>query len=189
MPQTTEMPRLGRCKDCDFALFVANPSDAIEAEGWNDIKPDGRAYRKGNDGFFARCPQRHRFFVLKQIKGTYSKDHKCDARCLNARGHNCTCSCGGLNHGRGFAVTAVTEATTTSVDLTPMATDKQLAFIRKLLDERVMPPRYTAAGECEMTSEDRRERGIEMVEQREFTKSSASDTITYLLDKCEVRNE
>jgi hypothetical protein len=28
--------------------------------------------------------------------------HKCDARCLNAKGNNCECSCGGKNHGRGF---------------------------------------------------------------------------------------
>ena len=25
--------------------------------------------------------------------------HKCDARCLNATGQNCECSCGGANHG------------------------------------------------------------------------------------------
>lgn len=25
--------------------------------------------------------------------------HKCDARCMNATGHNCECSCGGANHG------------------------------------------------------------------------------------------
>lgn len=27
--------------------------------------------------------------------------HKCDARCMNAKGHNCECSCGGKNHGAG----------------------------------------------------------------------------------------
>lgn len=27
--------------------------------------------------------------------------HKCDARCRNAKGHNCECSCGGKNHGAG----------------------------------------------------------------------------------------
>ena len=27
--------------------------------------------------------------------------HKCDARCMNARGHDCECSCGGANHGIG----------------------------------------------------------------------------------------
>lgn len=27
--------------------------------------------------------------------------HKCDGRCLNAKGGNCECSCGGKNHGAG----------------------------------------------------------------------------------------
>jgi hypothetical protein len=27
--------------------------------------------------------------------------HKCDARCLNATGFKCECSCGGKNHGAG----------------------------------------------------------------------------------------
>jgi len=28
-------------------------------------------------------------------------NHKCDARCRNAKGHNCECSCGGQFHGAG----------------------------------------------------------------------------------------
>lgn len=28
--------------------------------------------------------------------------HKCDGRCMNAKGHNCECACGGANHGKGF---------------------------------------------------------------------------------------
>lgn len=28
--------------------------------------------------------------------------HKCDARCLNAKGNSCECSCGGKNHGAGM---------------------------------------------------------------------------------------
>lgn len=27
--------------------------------------------------------------------------HKCDARCMNATGNQCECSCGGVNHGKG----------------------------------------------------------------------------------------
>jgi len=27
--------------------------------------------------------------------------HKCDARCMNAKGTSCECSCGGANHGAG----------------------------------------------------------------------------------------
>jgi len=34
--------------------------------------------------------------------------HKCDARCMNATGFLCECSCGGKNHGAGsFTCTAV----------------------------------------------------------------------------------
>ena len=29
--------------------------------------------------------------------------HKCDARCMNAKGNQCECSCGGANHGKGGA--------------------------------------------------------------------------------------
>lgn len=39
-----------------------------------------------------------------QRKIDYAKKpslHKCDKRCLNAQGHNCECSCGGVNHGAG----------------------------------------------------------------------------------------
>ncbi len=27
--------------------------------------------------------------------------HKCGAKCLHAKGHDCECECGGKNHGRG----------------------------------------------------------------------------------------
>jgi len=30
--------------------------------------------------------------------------HVCDARCMNAFGPDCECSCGGANHGAGFDV-------------------------------------------------------------------------------------
>lgn len=30
------------------------------------------------------------------------KLHICDARCMNAKGYNCECACGGANHGKGF---------------------------------------------------------------------------------------
>ena len=32
----------------------------------------------------------------------YGSKHKCDARCRNAKGHNCECSCGGENHGVSY---------------------------------------------------------------------------------------
>jgi hypothetical protein len=39
--------------------------------------------------------------ALRLVKGSYSESHVCDARCLNAVGPSCECSCGGANHGAG----------------------------------------------------------------------------------------
>ena len=32
---------------------------------------------------------------------SFPSKHACDARCMNARGRICECSCGGKNHGAG----------------------------------------------------------------------------------------
>jgi len=37
------------------------------------------------------------------VNGTLNDNHKCDARCLNATGPNCDCSCAGANHGANHA--------------------------------------------------------------------------------------
>lgn len=192
MSTSTTPPRLGRCKEkgCKHAVFLADDSMAVHASTLNEVKADGRVYKVGNGSvgtisFLARCPDRHKVFALKQIKGTYSKDHKCDARCLNAKGHECTCSCGGANHGRGYA-TEVVEASATPVVTERYESDsfpsqKQISFIKSLLAERELPPTYTSAGECEMTGEDRVERCIEMLDNGEMTKRQASKTIEWLL--------
>lgn len=172
MTTATEMPFLGRCKSCEYTLFAA-ASDIVEANGFNEVRGDGRAYRVGNEGWFARCGNGHPFFVLKRIKGTFSEVHECDARCLNAKGSECTCSCGGVNHGRGHAV-SVTAASTTSVDLSPPASDKQKIFIHDLLAERAIP----ANGE--KTGEERRADAIAKLNADEFSKRQATATIEWL---------
>lgn len=187
MSTSTTPPRLGRCKEkgCKHALFVSDPALIVDVDNFREVKGDGRAYRVGNNGVFARCPDRHKFFPLKEIKGTYSADHKCDARCMNAKGHECTCSCGGANHGRGYA-TEVVEASATPVvivrDENEPITVKQENFMRALLAERELPARYTPAGECEMTGEDRVERALEMLDNDEFTLATAKKTIAWLVD-------
>jgi hypothetical protein len=188
-PTTTEMPLLGRCKECDYALFVAPGQNTVEAESFRDVKGDGRAYRVGNDGFFGRCPNRHKLFALKRIRGTYSADHKCDARCLNAKGHTCTCSCGGLNHGRGFAVTniveasdrPVTQAAQQAVAVAEPATERQEKFMWNLLADRVIPAKDDETGE------ERKLKAIKMLEDHAFTKRQASKTIEWLLSLPEVK--
>lgn len=104
---TESKPFLGRCKQCDYAVF-ATQEDIGKVDELRQILPGGAATMvQGHYGVLARCPENHRVFPLKRIEGTYSEDFKCDSRCLNAKRHKCTCSCGGLNHGRGHAVTPV----------------------------------------------------------------------------------
>src|SRR5512146_276234 len=97
-------PFLGRCKSCDYAVFAAE-EDLPPVIAPRDVLPGG-AYKLGVN-VVGRCPNGHKMFRLQQIEGTYSEDFKCDSRCLNAKGRKCTCSCGGMNHGRGHAVKVV----------------------------------------------------------------------------------
>jgi hypothetical protein len=102
---TETSPLLGRCREegCNHVLFLADRALVQEADSFKEVKAGNVVYRCQN-AWWSRCPNRHKVFPLKSVKGTYSPDHKCDARCLNAKGHDCTCSCGGANHGRGYAV-------------------------------------------------------------------------------------
>lgn len=172
MPNDTT-PYLGRCgyKDCDYALF-ATSDDIKVADDFRGVKAGMAPVRVGNGHVFGRCTNGHKFFRLNPIKGTYSPDHKCDARCLNAKGHNCTCSCGGANHGAGHAVTVVTAAQAPTEE---MATEKQSAFIGKLLNEREIP----ANGE--QSGAERESVARTKLDQAVFTKKQASATITWLL--------
>lgn len=133
---TEHAPLLGRCKECDFALF-ATRDQIRDVADWRGVGVELPYRVAGISGIFARCPKRHKVFPLKTIKGTYSADHKCDSRCLNAKGHSCTCSCGGMNHGRGYAV-VIHEAGSEEP-----ATEKQLEFIAKLIEERALTVEQT----------------------------------------------
>lgn len=181
---TLDKPYLGRCKDCDYALF-ASPDQIKNANDASDVKAGAGPFRLSPYGVMAKCPSRHKFFTLRQIKGTYSKDHKCDSRCLNAKGHNCTCSCGGLNHGRGYAVEHVHDAS--AALQVPLATENQRNFMGILLNERKIPDSVGKSGE------DRRNTALEMLKSsdplRSFTKIQASNVIKWLLELPKLQSE
>lgn len=169
------MNYLGRCKKkgCDYALF-ATSEQINDAPNFAGVKSGQAPVRVGNNGVFGRCNGGHKFFPLKPVEGTYSDKHQCDSRCLNAKGNDCTCSCGGANHGRGYAVQIIEAAAITPVNPDAI-TDKQEAFIRRLLDERVLP----ANGE--QSGEERKAVAVAKLNQNVFTKKQASATIEMLL--------
>lgn len=72
------------------------------------LTPDGASYDHDHPFMLngvavcARCPD-HGVFRLSLLRGRYVEARMCDARCMNATGPNCDCSCGGANHGASHA--------------------------------------------------------------------------------------
>jgi hypothetical protein len=71
----------------------------IYMTSWGGGKPPTYAGDVEN-GICAGC---NRMMTYEPLVGRVSDVHKCDARCLNARRGSCECSCGGANHGKGWA--------------------------------------------------------------------------------------
>lgn len=57
-----------------------------------------QAWAPGRD-----CEACGRHMIAEQVTGSYRAEVKCDARCTNATGHHCECSCGGRNHGAAYS--------------------------------------------------------------------------------------
>lgn len=49
------------------------------------------------------CPGCGKEMTWNYLKAVLVVEHKCDTRCTHARGGTCECSCGGANHGKGWA--------------------------------------------------------------------------------------
>lgn len=58
---------------------------------------------RGHDGLLAfPCPGCTKGRAEGLAVDGVVTEHKCDARCLNARGHVCECACGGAHHGEAY---------------------------------------------------------------------------------------
>lgn len=65
-----------------------------------------RRYTQAADFAFepATCPSCSARVACRRVVGTHNPKRECDARCTNARGPSCSCSCRGENHGGGGVV-------------------------------------------------------------------------------------
>jgi hypothetical protein len=65
-------------------------------------------YNKDNQSFSMDCTPEcymmpgYRMFFGQRIQG-FKNEIPCSKKCLNAAGHVCECSCGGVNHGGKWA--------------------------------------------------------------------------------------
>ena len=113
---------IGKCtaKGCKVRLHV---DIAMLRESWREIHHNhayGTQFEVGKSRTFPAPGHDDRLYSLglhcvahrwpivwRPVNGSYSQVHVCDARCMNATGTNCECSCGGENHGRGHHVELV----------------------------------------------------------------------------------
>lgn len=55
-----------------------------------------------NDTQCPTCGKRCGHKGMNYVEGQFSEKRRCDARCVNAKGPDCVCACGGANHGAGW---------------------------------------------------------------------------------------
>ncbi|GAN79799.1 hypothetical protein [Acidocella aminolytica] len=60
--------------------------------------------RKVEAGYDTRCPSCSGMRAQASRVAGFRTAHACDARCTEAKGFKCECSCGGKNHGRAHLI-------------------------------------------------------------------------------------
>lgn len=66
------------------------------------INERGREIEAGYDALMCPHCKSGKSSNFNLVRGVYSERHVCDTRCTEAKGHQCTCSCAGRNHGKAF---------------------------------------------------------------------------------------
>lgn len=81
-----------------FKYFTTHQGQVIEL---TNVGHDGAVSTKANH-FVGFAPDGSKLRAERKIERKRNPSmHKCDARCMDAKGFLCECSCGGKNHGAG----------------------------------------------------------------------------------------
>ena len=105
---TLEKPVTYRCKPCAVTIQVLFSLAATRYYYPDGKNSKGPQIFTAPDGSNTRhipgksCPSCAKNMDFHAIKGRTVDSIACDARCTNAKGHSCDCSCGGANHGSGY---------------------------------------------------------------------------------------
>lgn len=105
---------IGKCKKCKHATRVAATDvqdlDSRKKNAAGELLDSrtGLAYNPARPFILngvqvaARCPD-HGVYGLRALHGRTVETIACTAKCRNATGPSCDCSCGGANHGAGHS--------------------------------------------------------------------------------------
>lgn len=91
--QTTAFTRrLGKCRKCRTA-FTQFVRPGAEREAFNWYREDGSPVTEAT----ICCG---RAVVFDEIKGTFNTNVVCSTKCWLGKSIDCSCECGGANHGK-----------------------------------------------------------------------------------------
>jgi hypothetical protein len=84
--------------EANFRYFATHNGEVVRLD---KVHHDGHISTKAHH-FTGLTPDGTRVTAERAIEFKSNPSlHKCDARCTNAKGFKCECSCGGKNHGKG----------------------------------------------------------------------------------------
>ena len=86
-----------------YLYRVSSNGRQVPAGVWIKACGGGKPTVYGGDTEVGLCVTCGRAMEYGEVAGRFNPEHKCDARCTSARGHNCECQCGGENHGAAWA--------------------------------------------------------------------------------------
>jgi len=99
---------MAECRGCGrkrtSGLYVYQHSGVVLPKGSRFFMPESSVYASATTGSTmidcAGCgnPQ-----LAKEVRGRFNAAVPCNAKCTSAKGFSCECSCGGKNHGAGYA--------------------------------------------------------------------------------------
>lgn len=103
---------IGKCKRCKSAVRydISEQREYVEPKFLHGVSyPSKHYYCLDGGSWYDRpskvvsrpCQQCGALASLKRMQVTYNEKVKCGAKCRNATGPACECSCRGVNHGRG----------------------------------------------------------------------------------------
>lgn len=101
------------CKNCKTGKKVDYPiekskgyfyrrdtnGELIPAFAWLQAWGGGKPPVYAGDTKNGLCQSCGKLMSSGKLKGSFNSEVACNAKCINARGHSCECSCGGENHG------------------------------------------------------------------------------------------
>lgn len=107
---TREIATCKRCKQTRSRLLTTTSERTYRSDMFAEVNRRVIAQTTDDGSRVHQVDCCGQWLNWQPVKGHYVAERKCDARCVNSKGHVCECSCGGKNHGAGYGLTMNTVA-------------------------------------------------------------------------------